>query len=394
MKKDHLKPPVLVKKTSKQDRELKVLLGLVDYYIKTAKPVGSNSLKEAGFDDLSSATIRNYFANLESSGYLTQQHASGGRIPTAKAFRFYADFKKTNTIYTKEAEKTFSSFNDRETREIATFLQEAAEIFSQTTQCAVFLSTPRFDQDIIITIKLVPIDHFRCLGIVVTDFGLIHTEILTSDKKITNFTAKRIEEYFHWRLTGLNKPEGLTKEDEALAQRFYNEILVRYVVGYSNFSDADIYKTGFSKLLLYPEFHTPSALPSSLALFENTQGMRLLLKEVKKHNQTKVWIGDDLTLYTSSTPDCAILSAPYHINKQPVGAIGLLGPMRIPYEHLFDLMQAFTKNLSEALTRNIYKHKITFREPNKGEIANQSDNPQLLCYENKQLLENKMGALE
>ena len=78
------------KKTGKTVRERKVLFGLVEHYIKTGKPVGSHALKEAGFEELSSATIRNYFANLEEEGFLNQQHSSGGRIPTNRAYRLYA----------------------------------------------------------------------------------------------------------------------------------------------------------------------------------------------------------------------------------------------------------------------------------------------------------------
>ncbi len=85
-----MRKSISLKRIGKQDRERKVLLGLVDYYIKTGKPVGSNTLKEVGFEELSSATIRNYFANLEEEGYLSQSHSSGGRIPTNLAYRTYA----------------------------------------------------------------------------------------------------------------------------------------------------------------------------------------------------------------------------------------------------------------------------------------------------------------
>jgi heat-inducible transcriptional repressor len=81
---------VIPKKPSKNERERQVLLVLVDYYIKTGRPVGSNTLKELGFTTLSSATIRNYFTRLEDEGFLIQQHASGGRLPTSKALRLYA----------------------------------------------------------------------------------------------------------------------------------------------------------------------------------------------------------------------------------------------------------------------------------------------------------------
>ena len=100
--------PVTVKRVGKQDRERKVLLGLVEYYIQTGKPVGSNALKESGFGDLSSATIRNYFAHLEETGYLIQSHSSGGRIPTDLAYRIYAD---ENVLVESAAVKS-DIFND------------------------------------------------------------------------------------------------------------------------------------------------------------------------------------------------------------------------------------------------------------------------------------------
>ena len=79
------------RRASKQDRERDVLLGLVDLYIRHGKPVGSQTLQEEGFEHLSSATIRNYFAKLEMEGFLRQHHTSGGRSPTDKAFRLYAE---------------------------------------------------------------------------------------------------------------------------------------------------------------------------------------------------------------------------------------------------------------------------------------------------------------
>src|SRR5580698_5023185 len=78
------------KKPAKDQRENLILFGLVDLYLQSGKPIGSNTLKENGFDALSSATIRNYFAKLEEEGFVKQQHSSGGRIPTAAAYKAYA----------------------------------------------------------------------------------------------------------------------------------------------------------------------------------------------------------------------------------------------------------------------------------------------------------------
>ncbi|HEX4839979.1 MAG TPA: heat-inducible transcriptional repressor HrcA, partial [Rhabdochlamydiaceae bacterium] len=78
---------LIPRKPPKDKREKWVLLGLVELYLETGKPVGSNTLRENGFDSLSSATIRNYFSKLEEDGFLKQQHSSGGRIPTSSAYR-------------------------------------------------------------------------------------------------------------------------------------------------------------------------------------------------------------------------------------------------------------------------------------------------------------------
>lgn len=379
--------PLAIKRIGKHDRERLVLLGLVDYFIKTGKPVGSNSLKEAGFGDLSSATIRNYFAHLEETGYLVQSHASGGRIPTFSAYRAYAD--ENVNIETEEVnEEIFNNIRRFESREIALFLQEAAELLSKTTQCAVFLSAPRFDHDYVIDFKLVPLDVYRCLCVLVTDFGVVQTEVLHLPEKLSSFALKRIESYFHWRLTGIGHPENLEPEEEEIGQKIYNELMLRFIVGYSNFADEDIYRTGFSHLLAYSDFQDAKLLAGGLSLFENMQGMRLLLKECKTLDRIKYWIGDDLSPFISN-PNCSVIAIPYAINHKAVGAIGILGPVRIPYRTLFRTLQLFSECVSETLTRTIYKYKISYREPETGRLSLENEETWLVGQSRLILLEDK-----
>ncbi|KAF3362326.1 Heat-inducible transcription repressor HrcA [Chlamydiales bacterium STE3] len=352
-----------MKKFNKEGRKRKVLIGLIEHYIDTCKPVGSNILKECGFDDLSSATIRNYFAQLEEEGFLTQQHSSGGRIPTAQSFKFYAKEFSEEVSVDSEKKKLLNHFRKMEAREIATSLREAAQELSNITGCAIFLSAPRFDNDLLIDIKVITIDHHRCLCVLVSDFGVIRTEVLYTDHKLTALEAKRIEAYFHWRLTSKDKPENLSPQEELQAKRFYNEVMVRYLVGYSNFIDEDIFTTGFSHLLHYPELRDATTLASTLALFENTQGMRLVFRDCIKHNALRCWIDDDLKAFTQTQANCSVIVHPYSIHQSPAGAIGLLGPLRIPYRQLFGTLRYFSECVSEGLTKNIYKYKLSYRKP-------------------------------
>jgi heat-inducible transcriptional repressor len=378
-----------VSKSPKQEREEKVLIGLVDRYIHSGTPVGSNTLKEAGFSDISSATIRNYFASLEKNGYLEQLHSSGGRIPTDKAFRFYAkEFYDSTFIGTAE-EDILHSLSESESKEITLYLQQSAETLSQLTNCAVFLSAPRFDHDFIVNFKLVPIDYHRFLCVLISDFGVIQTELLHTEQKLNTFSVKRIERYFHWRLTGHDKPEEIEPEEEKIAKKFYNELVVRYIVGYSNFIDEEIYRTGFSKLLAYPDFHDTAVLANSLALFENAHSMRLLLRECSARKNLTYWIGSDLLPYAAAKTNCSVLAIPYRINQKTVGAIGLLGPLRMPYKQLFGQLRAFSDSVSESLTRNVYKFKIQYRQPEPENLYLKKEEHSLIGQSRLMLLEDK-----
>jgi heat-inducible transcriptional repressor len=356
-----LKP--LARKGGKRDREKQVLIGLVEYYLKHGKPVGSSTLQEAGFGGLSSATIRNYFAHLEEDGYLTQLHSSGGRIPTEAAYRLYAKEFVDSPVVTTNSHAKLIELAKVETKEIAGYLQKSAELLSQHTNTAVFLSAPRFDQDFVIDMKLVCVDDVRALCVLVTDFGVIKTEVIQVDRKLSSFMIKRIEQYLHWKLTGRDKPMQIEKEEESLAQKIYAEVMVRFIAGYSNFLEEEIFKTGFSKLLRYPDLDVGSTLASNLSLFENSHSLRLLLKDSMKHEKLKFWLGKDLANYTTETPACTVMVIPYYINQNPVGAVGIMGPLRVSYRELFNTLKIYSQAVSEALTNNIFKYKINYRKP-------------------------------
>lgn len=354
----------LKKKSKKESREHQVLMGLVELYVKTGKPIGSNTLRENGFESLSSATIRNYFSELENLGFLKQSHASGGRCPTEGAFRLYAEEVFDQADFHAEDEEHLSFLKENPTKNLTIYLQNAAEKLSSLTGYATFLSSVRFDHDLILDIKLVEIDAGRYLCILITDFGQVFTEILSCERKLSEEALKRMQAYFLWRLKGQKEDvkEKLFEEEEEIAQKFYNEIMIRYIVRYSNFSDEEVYRTGFSKLLGFPEFSDPIALTTGLSLFENTSHMRQLLNDCTHLGRMRFWIGKDLAPYSGAT-SCAVIAVPFKMNQMTVGALGLLGPCRMPYRSLFGILNFFSESISQALTKSFYKFKLSFRYP-------------------------------
>ena len=387
---DPLKP-VALKKANKKEREYRVLLGLVELYMRDPKPVGSNTLRDNGFQALSSATLRNYFASLEDQGFLQQQHSNGGRIPTDLAYQAYAEScleraspEDTDKLRLKELQ------SKPESREIANFLQEAAELLSDLSHCGVFVSAPRFDHDFVTDLRLVAVDHQRCVAIIVTDFGLIQSHVLRTVERLSSFDVKRLEAYFRWRLTGQGEaPAELTKAEHELGHQFYSEVMVRYLAGYSNFVQEDLYRTGFSQLLAYPEFGDAVSLAKGLALFENPEALRALLTDGVASGKTRTWIGGELNEAQKVGDEYAVMVVPYRIHQTYVGSIGILGPMRLDYCRLYGLLEGLAETVSDQLTRSCHKFQIAYRQPEVGHSYLTNDEQMLLSEQEPILLEDK-----
>ncbi len=359
-----LESPVRMKQSKKEIRTLEVLFGLVELFLETGTPVGSQTLKEHGFEHLSSATLRNYFAELETKGLLHQSHASGGRIPTPAGLRLYALAQENSQAGLPGIESLVKELSHLlDGKGIHTFLQHMADRLSVLTGMATFLSSVRFDHDFIADLRLIALESDRLLCVLITDFGQILTEILSLHEKVSFVTLHRIERYLQWRIRGGEAPSPLADEEELLAKGWYDEIMVRYLVRYANFSEEEIYRTGFSHLLHYPEFSDPMALSAGLALFENQAQMRLLLHDCVRRGQLSYWIGEDLAPYTMAGSGCSILAIPYRIGGTIAGAIGLLGPTRIPYKLLFGTLRLFAEQLSVSLTKTLSTFKLSFRQP-------------------------------
>ena len=373
--------PLSKARLSKKEREKKVLHGLVEAFIKNPQPIGSKTLKEDSFQDISSATIRNYFATLEDQGYLVQQHASGGRIPTEKAYQDYAEaFLMAGTL-NEENDRKLSELRSSFGKEIALYLQRAVELFSELSALPCFLSSPRFDQDGIVDVKLVGIDQNRLLCVILTELGLVHTETLYISEKLHHHALKRVGEALMKRVKGQESMMTLSAIESSVLQKIYNEVMVRYIIGYANFSSEDLLKTGLSRLLVYPEFNNAETFSSGLSLFENGDHLKELIRASCQSKSLKYFIGEGLTQYSPLAQNCAVLTLPYLIHGKVVGAIGVLGPMRLPYRSLFGLLRAFSEYVSTALSETISKHELSYRLPEDGQLyleSRDSTHPNLI----------------
>jgi len=368
------------RRPSKLEREMSVLLALVEHYVQTGRPVGSHTLKEVATSELSSATIRNYFVSLEENGYLKQHHTSGGRIPTEKAYRLY--FSSLIEEGGKHPTKEMTSHLEMEGKEVASFLQRSGEWLSSKLQLSLFLSFPRFDQDYLVKIRGVVLDPSRILFALVTQFGEVFTEILPLKGKLSEHALQRMERYFDWRLRG--SPIGEEEIDgREVAENFYQELMLRYIVRQNSFVGEEIFRCGLSELLKYSEFQDPQLLSNGLGLFENGKKMRHLLREAITHNGLKIWMGDELDLIQEGLEGGALVAIPYRIGSKPVGAFALLVPLIFDFRNLFEVLFPFVERVSEVLTEAVYLNRLSYRMPTESARMFLEDSSRRVLIEDK-----------
>ncbi len=372
----------IAKRPSRKERERKILIELVEYYIKTGRPVGSQVLQGETILDVSSATIRNYFQALEEDGFLKQQHTSGGRIPQGKAFSIYARHCLDEHLSQRmkkakkgkggsEAKKRlfdFESLAALSTSEVVSYIHEVIAQVAKETSMAVIASSPKFDNDSIVDIKYVYLDSRRALAVVTTEFGFVHTAIVVSSNKssLSPGLVRKAEHFARMRLFQESSIcDTFDQEEMEIARSLYQETIASYFVMYSNSPHEDIYRAGFSNLLAYPEFQDSLLLAPAMALFENSSMLKGLLRESCRANEIKFWIGDELQPYTrgDASLQVSLIAAPYRVGSKPVGALALLGPMRMIYKDAFKLMQEVSDFLSNELTQAFIRYRISYKMP-------------------------------
>lgn len=348
---------LLTKRLNRSEKEMQILFALIELYVKTGKPIGSQTLQKQEFEKLSPATIRNYLGQLEEKGYLLQQHASGGRIPTGKAFKSYAE--SLQQIKAEEI-KNFPD-GDKRTREVKALIHQITEKISEQLEISAIASFPIFEQDFIQKIKCLSIDSETLICILITDYGQIRSEIFYNMNAPSTKILEKTEQYFLWRIGKGKKPLFEIEKDFIFARKIYTEIMLRHALVFGNSLKNNLHKTGLSYLMNYPELNNTNDLSASLMLFENDDALATLLKKTMEEKKLSFWIGEELFPYLKKQSHFSLIAIPYFINLTPAGAIALFGPERLDYKKIFRILKGFSMKLSKNLSQNVYKHKIPFR---------------------------------
>lgn len=334
------------------ERSRQLLKLLVERYISDGQPVGSRSLSKVGGVDLSPATIRNVMADLESLGLVTSPHTSAGRIPTPKGYRLFVDSLLTVRPLGPDQQALLDQGLplDAPGRVVA----QAAQLISRLSSLAGVISAPR-QPAVFRHLEFIRLGERRILLILVTPGGEVHNRFIQTEQDIPQERLIEAGNFFTQHYSGLSIEEArrrLSEEVKALQSDLAALMLRAMDEGRLALRDADsaIVITGERQLLDVSEFTDDRRrLRELFTVFEEKNSLSRLLDSALASESIQIYIGGDSELVPAES--LSVVTAPYLVQGQVVGTLGVIGPTRMAYDRMIPIVDITARLVSTALSQ-------------------------------------------
>jgi heat-inducible transcriptional repressor len=328
------------------DRREKILKAVVDEYIKSATPVSSGEIQSKHFSNLSSATIRSEMSTLEDMGYLIKPHTSAGRIPSKEAYKLYIDrFMVKIPLKQKEISFIQSSFKERFDG-VDEIVKRTAKVISDVTNYTSVIVLNNINKVKIKEIKLVDLDEYSALVIIITDSGIIRDKVISLTKPASEVYIRDANALINKMFAGktvaeIKSPDMMIKKELEDFKELY-ESIIAILISYGETNESNVYIEGASKFLDYPEYDREAA-KKFLAVVDSKERFAELIEENEDIAFT-VRIGKD---ESCGLEKCAIVTAKYTIKGKEIGHAGVIGPQRMDYSKVVSVLSYVGKTLEK-----------------------------------------------
>jgi len=328
------------------DRKAAILRAVVEEYIETAQPVGSGHVAAAPGVDVSSATIRNEMAQLEADGYLLQPHTSAGRVPTEKGYRFFVDHLRGPVRLPGASAEQVRAFFQRAHGEVEDMLAATGRLLSNLTDLASVVVSPSSAEATVRSVQLVGLTSSAALVVLVLSDGSIEKHALeppegAGDERLGAATA-------HLTLHLRDASRSSLPVVPATGDETTDDLVLRALDALS----PDEPRDGMSHLYIDGTFRVAQAFDaietvrSVLGILEQQYVVVTLLRDVLDRG-LQVAIGSETGV--APLAECALVVAPYEIEGERFGTIGVLGPTRMNYPQALAAVAVVSDRLSDRL---------------------------------------------
>lgn len=335
------------------DRARLLLKALVERYIADGQPVGSRTLSKASGLELSPATIRNVMSDLEELGLIVSPHTSAGRIPTALGYRLFVD-----TMLTTQADP-FMGTTVLGAQRLAPdqpqkVLSSAAHMLSSLSHFVGVVMAPR-RSSVFRHIEFLRLSERRLLVIIVSPDGDVQNRVIFTEVDYTQSQLVEAANFLNSHYAGRaieEVRERLKNEVDALRSEI--AVLMQTAVQVSSEaieSRDEVVVSGERNLLTVSDFSSDMGnLRKLFDLFEQKAQLIKLLDVSSRAEGVRIYIGGESQVIPYQ--ELSVVTAPYEVDGKVVGTLGVIGPMRMPYEKMIQIVDITSKLVSSALSHS------------------------------------------
>src|SRR3954471_20329576 len=336
------------------ERAQNLLKILVERYIAEGQPVGSRALSKFSQLDLSPATIRNVMADLEEMGFVSSPHTSAGRVPTPKGYRLFVDTLLTvRPMEELERQHLQSQLLPDDPQRV---LANASQLLSDLTKFAGLVVSPRRRGAVLRHVEFFPLSEKRVLLIMVGSDGEVQNRVLVTDRSYTPSQLTEAGNFINVHYAGVEFDQLRSRVKNELID-LHNDISGLMQAAIQTGSEMrppagdGVVISGGRNLLEVDELSGDMhRLRRLFDLFERKTQLLDILEISERAEGVKIFIGGESQLV--ALDECSIVTAPYEVNGEVVGTVGVIGPTRMAYERVIPIVEVTAQLVSSALSQH------------------------------------------
>lgn len=326
---------------------------LIDRYIRDGQPVGSRALARDSGLDLSPATVRNIMADLEEAGFIISPHTSAGRVPTVAGYRFFVD----SLLLLKPVEEQ-SVLRVKEELGMEgnpqALMSSASKLLSELTHLAGVVMVPKRAQILIRQLEFIPLSATRVLTILVTQNGEIINRVIETSRPFERHELEQAGNYLTQNFAGqgLSAMRARLLEEMEDARRSLNTLMSQVLeMADAAWGEAgessDFVMAGQTNLMDFDELTPMTRLRELFDAFTEKQEILHLLDRSMEADGIQIFIGEESGYHPFE--NCSVITAPYKVDHEVIGVLGVIGPTRVPYDRVIPIVDVTARLFGAAL---------------------------------------------
>jgi heat-inducible transcriptional repressor len=335
------------------ERSQLLLKALIERYIREGQPIGSKALLEASGLPISPATVRNIMADLEDLGLIRAPHTSAGRVPTVQGYRLFVDTLITVQPLNQDAISSLQQglHPDKSPKEL---VESASQLLAQITAQAGLVTLPRQPRVILRQVEFLPLSDNRVLVILVINEREVQNRVIYTSRHYGEIELQQAANMINQRFAGRNLDEVRSALLEAM--RVDKASIDHHLQASLDLANRafevpaetrDYVMAGEARLI---GGAAPAAIDKLKGLFDAFQQKNDILELVDrciKAEGVQIFIGEEAGYEVLS--DFSMITAPYQVDNNTLGVLGVIGPTRMAYERVIPIVDLTARMLSVAL---------------------------------------------